>query len=90
MSGEYVFESNNTLSLISKHISERPKRISVASDYAIPDELEALIMSCLQKNPDKRPSFAEIQDILRGIQSSWTNHDAQLWWGKHLPHLVKM
>ncbi|BBM86738.1 protein kinase domain-containing protein [Candidatus Uabimicrobium amorphum] len=90
LSGQYVFESNNTLSLISKHVSERPKRISVASEYTIPDELDTLIMSCLEKKPQKRPSFVEIQNTLHTIESSWTNHEAQLWWAKHLPHLVKI
>jgi hypothetical protein len=54
----------------------------------IPAELEALVLSCLAKNPDHRPKSA--RDLLQrldavALEQPWTDARAREWWKLHLP-----
>ena len=48
-------------------------------------------MSCLEKDPDKRPQSArELFEMAYSCGSGgWTNHDAKAWWEAHLPELTR-
>jgi len=54
----------------------------------LPAEFDALILSCLEKSPDRRPPNArEVARLLRAVpvSDSWDAERAEVWWAEHLP-----
>jgi serine/threonine-protein kinase len=51
-SGRLPFEANTVMALLSKHLTEEPAPLN---QPAIPPNLVALIMECLNKDPSQRP-----------------------------------
>jgi hypothetical protein len=54
----------------------------------VPPRLEALILSCLAKDPAARPAdadhvAAELRVCLDG-ESPWTDDEARSWWARNL------
>ena len=88
LTGQLVFEASSATRLLMKHISEPPPRPSEISELDIPPALEALVMQCLEKDPDRRPASAKV--LARGLRevalrSAWTDERADRWWATHLP-----
>jgi hypothetical protein len=70
------------------HAHQKPLLPSKRIDRAIHPGLEALIMQCLEKNPNKRPQTArELSDALSALQFEhpWTDERAELWWKQNRP-----
>jgi serine/threonine protein kinase len=69
------------------HATDEPVPPSERSDQPIPEELERVIMACLQKDPGARPesalAFAEQLGACK-LDDSWTDRDAEAWWNVHL------
>jgi serine/threonine-protein kinase len=68
------------------HIQEEPAPPSKLSELEIPESLERVILSCLEKDPDHRPQSAkELSAALRacGLGSEWNEDSAVAWWGIH-------
>ena len=83
VTGRNVFEGSGFLEIISKHLHIEPDPPSRHSPGAIPRELDDLILRCLEKAPERRPSTArEIARLLRSIplQDSWSAEQAEAWW----------
>ena len=62
--------------------------VAAASRAAIPAWVDALVLACLEKDPDKRPGDAD--DILRRIDehdtnATWTTLRAREWWQANVP-----
>jgi serine/threonine-protein kinase len=54
----------------------------------IPASLEEVVLRCLEKRPEDRPTDArELERLLAatGLEGAWTETDAEQWWGRHLP-----
>ena len=76
-----------TLSLVA-HAQKEPVPVSRRTELEIPPRLEELIMSCLRKQPDQRPSTASAirKDLTTfGLTASWTPERAEKWWQTHMP-----
>ena len=83
LTGHPVFESATVAEIIGDHLHRTPVAPSARLGRAIPPDLEALVLQCLQKVPDERPESARmLRDRLRQCRSvtPWTNDDATLWW----------
>jgi hypothetical protein len=57
----------------------------------IPRSVDALVLACLEKDPDKRPSDARA--VVEAIATceganAWSNAQATPWWRAHLPDLA--
>jgi len=82
LTGSLVFEGENLVAVVAKHIGEQPVPPSRRTEREIPAALEEVIMDCLRKKPGERPSSAEeLAERLSGVDvRAWTQKDAQSWW----------
>jgi serine/threonine-protein kinase len=88
LTGRQVFEGSGYLDVISKHLHVVPEPPSRHSPAELPRELDALILSCLEKVPERRPADArEVARLLRAVplEDSWSAERAETWWSEHLP-----
>jgi hypothetical protein len=76
-----VFEAEEAVGLIRMHREEAPVPPSRHAG-AVPPELDAVILSCLAKDPDSRPSSAvELVTRLRAAAvTPWSDAEAIGWW----------
>ena len=58
LTGHLVFEGDTPLQTILQHLQNAPEPPSRRTPRAIPEELEALVLECLAKQPEDRPSSA--------------------------------
>jgi hypothetical protein len=78
--------------MLLHHVQTRPVPPSERSELAIPRQLEAILMMCLEKDPAKRPPSAlEVESQLARVscEAPWTNQRAQEWWDIHAPEVVE-
>jgi eukaryotic-like serine/threonine-protein kinase len=86
LTGRQVFEGETALQMILQHIQRVPVRPSEHSEMSMPAALDDLIMTCLSKEPEHRPSSAEeLASALSAItlEDCWTDEDARTWWQEH-------
>ena len=90
LTGKTVFEGPTSMALILKHIQEPVVRPSERSELPVPEELEKLVMWCLEKKPDDRPQRAV--DLLERLEEldidEWCSKEKARWWQTHLPSLA--
>ncbi len=83
LSARHVFEGGSAVEICAKHLSDAPIAPSQRAGVAIAADLEQLILSCLAKDPAKRPASAEeFRDALLACEAagSWTQRQARAWW----------
>ena len=88
LTGELVFEAISSAKMLMHHAATPPEPPSRRAKVAIPDELDALILQCLAKQPEDRPSSAtELSDRLAAcrLDERWTEERAREWWAQNLP-----
>ncbi len=86
MTGRNVFEAETIVELCQQQVSEPPKPPSKVFRCKISDELESVIMACLEKSPSKRPQTArELAEMLNRCptDAQWSSDQADVWWGRH-------
>jgi serine/threonine-protein kinase len=87
LTGQTVF-TGEPMAIMIQHARAAPKPPSEASGLPIPQRLEEIILACLEKAPEKRPSSA--MDLWRqlgevALEAPWTPERAESWWRDHLP-----
>ena len=93
LTGQLVFEADSPLKMMYRHVSDTPEPPSRRTEIAIPEELDAMILECLAKDPEGRPPSAQALAMrLDSIQveESWSDSRAWQWWGAHLPESALM
>lgn len=82
LTGRLVFEGDNGMQLIARHVRDLPVPPSTRCELRIPSGLEDVIMACLAKAPADRPaSAAALADSLARIElDPWTQAEAEQWW----------
>jgi serine/threonine protein kinase len=83
LTGVATFAGNSFVEACMKQLYEDPVRPSLRLAREVPPELEALIMSCLARDPAARPQSAtEVLERLATIarDTDWTPRDAAGWW----------
>ena len=74
--------------MLVMHAHQKPIPPSKRLGLPLHDGLEAVVMQCLQKNPDRRPQTArELEELLAelAIQPAWNDERAELWWKTYKP-----
>jgi eukaryotic-like serine/threonine-protein kinase len=82
LTGSLVFEGENALQLVVKHLQTEPVPPSVRLGRPVPPDLERAIMSCLAKTPDARPADAAVlaEALTCAGANDWTQVNARRWW----------
>jgi eukaryotic-like serine/threonine-protein kinase len=91
ITGQLVFEEQGSLPVLLAHIQTPPVPPSQRTEIEIPAELEAIILSCLEKDPGRRPETAEeLAARLSAcrLREPWNSRSAEEWWHKHMPSMV--
>ena len=86
VTGTLVFEGATPLETIVMHVHAQPELPSRRTDLPIPPQLEALILTCLAKDPAARPATAdELGARLAAVplERPWTDQRAREWWATH-------
>jgi eukaryotic-like serine/threonine-protein kinase len=83
LTGAPLFASRTLVELCAAHLHATPVAPSVRTGRPVDDALEALVLQCLAKDPDERPSSALALDEALGAcppAGTWTPDDARAWW----------
>jgi len=91
LTASQVFPSNNPMEAAVHHVKDLPEPPSSRAELDIPEVLDALVLSCLEKDPEKRPQSAGmLSERLRAIpiDPPWTEADARRWWDRTYPETV--
>jgi hypothetical protein len=88
LTGELVFTGETALEILVHHAKTPPVPPSRRTELPIPGALEELVLSCLEKEPGRRPqSAALVSDRLGASEAGdrWTQEHARRWWEAHRP-----
>jgi len=91
LTGQTVFEGNSAVDLIVQHVQDMPVPPSQRTELEIPEDLERIVLQCLEKDPDKRPATAlDLAKALENCQvvEPWTDVTAEEWWQIHQPERI--
>lgn len=82
LAGRFVFQGTNAIEICAQHLSAAPEPPSSVAACEVHRELEHIIMQCLEKKRDARPtSAAELASRLAVIPvDRWTQEAAGKWW----------
>ena len=86
LTGSLVFRGATALETIVMHATREPEPPSRRTSRPIPADLEAVVLSCLAKDPAERPRSAdELAARLAAARSGdeWTPARAREWWETH-------
>ena len=88
LTGQFVFTGATPMQLLVAHAHSAPEPPSARAELPIPAALDALVLSCLEKDRANRPvSVRHLLERLDGVtlQAPWTEARARAWWSMHLP-----
>ena len=82
LTGGFVFEGTNAIEICAQHLSSEPELPSLRTEREVDPDLEMLIMQCLEKKRDDRPSSAlELANRLDCLAiETWSQDRASEWW----------
>jgi serine/threonine protein kinase len=88
LTGQLVFEGASSMEVLMHHARTQPTPPSQRTELPVPESLDRLILSCLEKNPARRPQSAvALSRRLSACASelAWTEEKAVQWWERHWP-----
>ena len=86
LTGRVVFEDRSPMAVAIQHVNTPPVAPSRRIDTPIPTELEALVLSCLAKDPAERPpTMTALKGMLERVPlaTPWTAERGEKWWSEH-------
>ncbi len=88
--GSEVFRGGNLAALCFHHLHSRPEPPSCRV-VGLPEDLERIILRCLEKDPALRfQSATELDEALAACTTAdrWSAVDALAWWNAHRPYCL--
>jgi serine/threonine-protein kinase len=88
LTGETVFKATGAMEMLASHIRDEPVPPSERCELDLPEELDRVILRCLEKDPEARIGSAdELDALLEELQLvyPWTTEEALAWWNLHRP-----
>ena len=91
LTGQLVFQADTPMKMFVEHLQGTPVPPSQRTELPIPRDLEAIVMQCLEKDPQKRPDAAELFQMSCQCKASdpWDNEAAREWWELHLSEFTR-
>jgi len=90
LTGELVFDAGTPLATMAEHARVAPDAPSGRTELPIPASLDAVVLACLSKDPDRRPpsAWALREALLACVPDTgaWTPPEAHTWWNRHTEH----
>ncbi len=88
LAGSAVFDGTSIVAVCSQHLHQKPASLA-ARGVTISADLEAIVLACLEKDPDLRPQSAlELRQRLEACAvGTWSSADARAWWVEHQEEL---
>lgn len=85
LTARLLFDGGNMMSVLTRHMTEEPPRPSTVTPFPVDPDLESLLLSCLDKDPQRRPADAgELLQSLELLALShgllWSQQEAKAWW----------
>jgi len=83
LTGRAVFEGAGLYEVVSKHLHGTPDPPSKHAPHAVPAELDAVVLACLEKDPARRPATAHaLAERLAQVPLAerWGDDEARAWW----------
>jgi serine/threonine-protein kinase len=90
LTGQHVFTGRTLMEVCGHHLHTKPEPPSGRVEASLPEDLEVLILQCLEKHPGRRPQTApELGGRLAACRDrdAWTSREARRWWEAHGPEL---
>jgi hypothetical protein len=88
LTGQLVFTGRTAFELLTHHARTPATAPSARTELPVSPQLDALVLSCLDKDPNRRPQSArQLAAHLSQIQNgdAWTEGRARAWWETHRP-----
>ena len=87
LTGQLVFEADNMLAMVAKHLQATPVPPSQRTATRIPAALDQLVMQCLDKSPANRPQSAALlaRSLAAIDEPRWTEEQGKQWWMANVP-----
>jgi len=85
LTGQPVFDGGSIVDVCLQVASDSPVPPSEKAIEPVSDELEKILLKCLEKKPDNRPNSAKELLTLLGMcraQRIWTQEQAAAWWNE--------
>jgi serine/threonine-protein kinase len=79
------------MATVLAHVQTSPVPPSRRTEIEIPESLERVVLTCLEKDPVRRPATAgELIELLDACTDAepWSPERAERWWSAHLPGKV--
>ncbi len=83
LTGQRLFEGKTAAEVLVHHVSTAPRPLAERTTNPIPDDLAALIMACLAKDPNQRPISAQAMRLALSAMPAYRDYDevrALDWW----------
>jgi hypothetical protein len=88
LTGSLVFEESSVMAMAMAHVRSEPVPPSRRLGRPLPEDLERVVLTCLEKDPARRPhSAAELAERLDRCRfdEPWSAARAREWWDSHVP-----
>jgi serine/threonine-protein kinase len=87
VTGQTVFSGRNAIEIMMHHAQTAPVVPSARTEVAISKRFDAVVLACLEKDPNARPATADaLAAELAGIGlTAWTLEKRRQWWDAHHP-----
>jgi DNA-binding NtrC family response regulator len=91
LTGRTPFEGDDAMAILLQHAQAAAPAPSTMSEEPVPQQLDDIVLDCLQKDPVRRPATADaLWERLEAVPLAreWSQRKARLWWEMHEPELV--
>jgi hypothetical protein len=89
LTGSHVFSGETTMAICTHHLHTAPEAPSKRLGAELPPGLDELVLRCLAKDPNQRPTSASALATAfeKLALAEWTATDSERWWTEYRPRI---